>query len=207
MSRAEPASLLLVGAAGAAARGRRWSRAASGVLELPRRRSLPHRAPQCLAAARRAGRAAGQSGRLPTLPRPYGVAGLRVGRGPGRRRGAPQKGLGCAGNTRGPGCRLRLGANPGSQGRGETAAGLSGVPAPFIPSLGKKCEPLQQRFSKWVRGGPHDLVTDFLSRTLCHGPEFLHFQMLIQVVTGPHFGDFPRGQGTSKTAGSLSGCI
>lgn len=119
VSRAEPPSLwsLLLYRT---ARGRRWGRTAPRITELPRRRSLPHRAPRCLTAARRAGRAAGQSGRLPTRPRPSRVAGLRVGRGPGRRRGAPKKGLGCADNMGGPGCRLGLGADsrvPGPRGR------------------------------------------------------------------------------------------
>ena len=77
------------------ARGRRWARAATGVAEQQRRRSLPHRARRRpAAAAPTARRAAGQSGMPPTLPRPSGGSGRWVGLRPGRRRGALMKGPG-----------------------------------------------------------------------------------------------------------------
>ena len=70
-----------------------------------------------------------RGGRLPRPSRAGGV-GRRVGRGPGRRQGALMKGPGRADNTGARGCRLGLRADSGSPDRGETPAGLCGVPAP-----------------------------------------------------------------------------
>lgn len=132
------------------ARGRRWARAATGVAEQQRRRSLPRRAGRRPAAvAPTARRAAGQSGIPPTLPRPSGGAGRRVGRRPGRRRGALVKGPGRADTTGAPGCRLgfRPIRDPRSAGRPRPALVVS-QPLPFRPASWEELEALEQRFSK-----------------------------------------------------------
>lgn len=144
VSRAEPLCLLSP-LRSRAARGRRWGRAASGVAERPWRHSLPRPAGRCLAAAPRAGPVAGQSGSLPTRPRPCGGTGLQVGRGPGRRRGGPRKGRGRAitraARAAGSG-RFRV---PGLRG---DSGGALWCPSPFPPTSWEGCESLEQHFSK-----------------------------------------------------------